>query len=398
MRFEADDHRLCLYLGDRLILEHSVENPRLEVGYGKPDVSMHTGNFHMADDLVWRKKLTYWRCLDESVEFSFERDGPAQLSLTICGNALVPKALGTATNRFWVRISAQEDEQIWGCGEQMSHLALRGRRFPLWTSEPGVGRDPDGDFTKRIADSGLEGGDYWTTYYPQPTYLSSRRYALHVDSRAYACFDFTDDELHEIELWEVPQQIEFFEGASPAEIVTQLSTRFGRQPRLPDWAISGAIVGLKDGERSFERLDAIVEAGAEVTGLWCEDWAGVRQTSFGRRLFWDWTASQQRYPDLAGKIAELNDRGIRFLAYANPYLAIDGALYQEAAKARVARSGAVTVMSLITSISVSSSAAWLTSPIPPQPNGLQSAYWVGRCSTSEYPDGWPILASIFRPM
>jgi len=68
-----------------------------------------------------------------------------------------------------------------------------------------------------------------------------------------------------------------------------------------------------------------------VSALWCEDWAGIRQTSFGRRLFWDWIWNAARYPDLPRRIAELKARGIRFMAYANPYLAVDGTLYREAA-------------------------------------------------------------------
>ena len=82
--------------------------------------------------------------------------------------------------------------------------------------------------------------------------------------------------------------------------------------------------------RSFERMEAVIAAGAVVTGLWCEDWAGLRLTSFGKRLFWDWRASETRYPGLRAKISGLGARGIRFLNYVNPYLAIDGVLYQEA--------------------------------------------------------------------
>ena len=77
----------------------------------------------------------------------------------------------------------------------------------------------------------------------------------------------------------------------------------------------------------------MIAAGAAVTGLWCEDWAGVRVTSFGKRLFWDWKASESRYPGLREKIAELAGRGIRFLTYVNPYLAVDGLLFGEAAAA-----------------------------------------------------------------
>ena len=110
----------------------------------------------------------------------------------------------------------------------------------------------------------------------------------------------------------------------------QLSERFGRQPPLPDWVIGGAIVGLKDGARSFDRLEQFIRAGTAVSGLWCEDWAGIRETSFGRRLFWDWRRDNQRFPNLPERIAGLAARGIRFLAYANPYLSNDGILYEEA--------------------------------------------------------------------
>ena len=71
---------------------------------------------------------------------------------------------------------------------------------------------------------------------------------------------------------------------------------------LPDWALEGAIVGLKDGANSFARLDAIRASGAAIGGLWCEDWCGIRETSFGRRLFWDWQWHRDRYPDLPGRI------------------------------------------------------------------------------------------------
>ena len=54
---------------------------------------------------------------------------------------------------------------------------------------------------------------------------------------------------------------------------------------------------------------------------------GLRITSFGNRLFWDWKWNAERYPDLPARIAELDARGIRFLGYVNPYLAGDGPLY-----------------------------------------------------------------------
>jgi alpha-glucosidase len=97
--------------------------------------------------------------------------------------------------------------------------------------------------------------------------------------------------------------------------------------------MQGAVIGLKEGVRTYERLENYISAGVAVSGLWCEDWVGVRETSFGKRLFWDWKWNPKRYPELDVKIRELKARGIRFMGYINPYLCTDGTLYPIAAAA-----------------------------------------------------------------
>jgi alpha-glucosidase len=91
---------------------------------------------------------------------------------------------------LWLRILAEPGEHVWGGGEQMSYFDLKGRHFPLWTSEPGVGRDKSSEITFKADAMGKAGGDYWNTNYPQPTYVSSRKYALHLETTAYSAFDF----------------------------------------------------------------------------------------------------------------------------------------------------------------------------------------------------------------
>ena len=58
------------------------------------------------------------------------------------------------------------------------------------------------------------GGDYWNSNYPQPTFLSSRLYAAHLDSTAYSVLDFSRKGFHEIEVWEIPTAVELFEADS----------------------------------------------------------------------------------------------------------------------------------------------------------------------------------------
>jgi sulfoquinovosidase len=319
-----------ILLGDRLVIRQRPDQPAFFVGRGRPDVAMYRGNFEISDRLDERIALRHAEPEVDGVALCTEAGQTPLLRLRIVGGEIALATADGGFNRFWLRLVAQQGERIWGGGEQLSYLDLRGRRFPLWTSEPGVGRDKSTLLTFQADSTAKAGGDYWNTNYPQPTYLSSRRYALHLDTTAYAAFDFRDDAFHEVEAWEIPSRIELFAEDSLAQLVGTLSTRFGRPPRLPDWAFTGAILGLKDGANSFARMDAIIAAGAQVGALWCEDWVGLRVTTFGKRLFWDWKANEARYPGLRQGIAELRDRGIRFMGYVNPYLAVDGSLYAEA--------------------------------------------------------------------
>jgi alpha-glucosidase len=325
-----------LTLGAHTLIRLRNGAPFAFVGRGEPSVRMNKGNFKIDDYVVARVPLTH-AVIDRRggvIHLSAAPGRPPLLALTVSGDdqdgRIEFSAADSEINRLWLRLEAEPDEHIWGGGEQLSYFNMKGRHFPLWTSEPGVGRDPATLLTFQSNQRNQSGGDYWNTNYPQPTYISSRRYALHVETTAYSAFDFRHDAFHEIEVWEIPQRIELYARATFIDLVSVLSERFGRQPPLPGWVMDGAIVGLKDGENSFARLKLYQDAGAAICGLWCEDWVGLRVTSFGRRLFWDWRWNADRYPDLPNKIAALAEEGVRFLGYVNPYLAIDGALFPAA--------------------------------------------------------------------
>ncbi|WP_404481852.1 alpha-glucosidase [Novosphingobium sp. BL-52-GroH] len=324
-----EDGFACLLAGREIVCS-TGETPAFTIARGNPDVRMVRGNFAIDDAPTDCTALPFAHIEGDSLLLSSATDAAPLLRLSVSGDSLDVAVLDPAFDRVWVDLTAQPGEHVWGGGEQMSYLDLSGRRFPIWTSEPGVGRDKSTQLTRLMDEQGMAGGDYWWTNYPQPTFLSSSLYACHLGSSAYSVLDFTHAARHRIEVWEGAFSLEFFAARTMPALVGALSSRFGRQPALPDWAIGGAIVGLKEGEASFARLDAIVDAGAAVSGLWCEDWIGIRQTSFGRRLFWDWSWNEARYPNLPARIAALAARGIRFLGYVNPYLANDGAQYREA--------------------------------------------------------------------
>lgn len=366
-RFEATEDGFDLMLGDRVILRHRVDAPAFRIAKGNPTVTMVRGNFRHEDAPSDERVLRYvvlpemkstqvgwfdrlrgkkpeplWsndvvaNCENGFVFLSDEDGGKPLLDIWFPEDLPFVKVQACGGyDRISVDWLVKPDEVVWGGGEQMSYLALNGRKFPMWTSEPGVGREPGTALTDKVSSDGsFAGGDYWTTNYPQPTMLFSGGHSVSLENDCYSELDLTLSGVARTNVWQGNGIFWFGSGTGPADLTRQFAfPELGppqAQPPLPEWAIGGAIVGLKDGAKSFERLEKIIAAGAAVSGLWCEDWVGIRQTSFGRRLFWDWQWNAQRYPDLPAKIAELKARGIRFLGYANPYLAVDGPQYGEA--------------------------------------------------------------------
>ena len=332
LQLAVRDDGFDLLIGGRTVLRHRPEYPAISVASGDPWVTMVRGNFRLSDTPVAARPPSVCEVVGEGAAVLSSADGAAKVALSLAPDAarLTVTAL-SGHDRITVDVLLAPDDVLWGGGEQMSYLALNGRTFPIWTSEPGVGREPGTPLTDQAsADGSFAGGDYWTTNYPEPTVLCSGGWALSLANAEYVELDAREPGRLRVHVWSGAVTIDLFEGA-PADLTRQLGARFGPRQALPEWALGGAIVGLKQGEASFERLEALIEAGAAISGLWCEDWVGIRETSFGRRLFWDWQWNADRYPDLPARIAALKARGIRFLGYVNPYLAVDGPLYPEAA-------------------------------------------------------------------
>ncbi|UOF89088.1 alpha-glucosidase [Fodinisporobacter ferrooxydans] len=323
------------------ILRHTMDQPMVFVGIGAETINMHRGNFDIQDYLIERVALRYAK-IDEngdsyvvrlskyaesepSIVFSIKEENK-RLKLELIQS-------DETINRFWFRVTADQNEKVYGCGEQLSYFNLRGKHFPLWTSEPGVGRNKKTYVTWQADVNDHAGGDYYTTNFPLPTYVSSKKYYCHVDTTAYADFDFRNDEFHELQVWDVPQSIVFEAADSFLELVEKITERFGRQPELPEWTYNGIWLGIQGGTDVVEeKLQRALDKGVKVGGVWCQDWQGKRITSFGKRLMWNWKWNPEEYPNLDQKMKEWKEKGIRFLGYINPYVAIEGDLYKTASE------------------------------------------------------------------
>ena len=108
---------------------------------------MFRGNFSIKDKLQEKIALTdaivsqspdgwlihFSRGSDISATLNISADDQGRLLLELQNDNL-------NHNRIWLRLAAQPEDHIYGCGEQFSYFDLRGKPF-LWTSEQGVGRN-----------------------------------------------------------------------------------------------------------------------------------------------------------------------------------------------------------------------------------------------------------------
>ena len=282
-------------------------------GTGSEKIKMFRGNFDISDEILCREENGV------SIE-NEEKDGLIYVKIN---------AQKDNINRIWIRFSADKSEHVMGGGEQFSYLDLRGRLYPIWTREQGVGRNKDTRITK-LADK-LEGagGDYHTTFYPQPTFTSSRMYFAHILNFEYSELDFTHEDYHEICVWSSSVSLVLGFGNTYEEILYKLTGLLGRQKALPEWAVKGMWLGVQGGtETVLQKLEDCRNGGINVSAVWIQDWEGKRVTSFGKRLQWDWRWNKELYPALDEIVA--SDENTKWMAYINPYLVEGGVLFEEA--------------------------------------------------------------------
>lgn len=330
---ETKQQELIVYFNNNIVFKHDYENPILFLGYGEETIDSYRGNYTISDKINRKLGLESYRLEKNSIVF-FHNDIEVKLTFTEeAGRLKIQLVTSEGYNRFWIRIYAEKDEEVYGLGEQPSYFNLRHHHFPLWTSESGVGRDKNSQTTKLADEQDRAGGDYYTTYYPEPTFVSTRKYWVHFNSYVYAEMNFINETYHEAFFMSPLKTMILSYRDSYLDLLEDLTDYTGRPNVLPDFLLDGVILGVQGGiDKVLEYLRQAQESGVKVSGLWCQDWAGIRYTTFGKRLHWNWTLNEKLYPKLQDVIKELDKENVAFLTYICPFLLENESLYNEAAK------------------------------------------------------------------
>ena len=305
--------------------------PEILAGNGKSSVSMYRGNFKVREKRILWNPLKVSETKDGAVYCAKDTEIRLTLKEEGCFLTLQFSLVSGSWNRFLLRFAAQPHEAVFGGGEQYSFFNLRGHRFPIMTREQGVGRRYNRPLTVLTQLHDKAGGAYHTTYYPQPTFVSSENYFIHVHSFDYSVLDFSSDGYNDIFSYSLPEKITVGFGDSLMDTASKVSLLLGRQEVLPSWVHDGMILGVQGGTDVVrKKLENSLSHKVRVCGLWAQDWSGKIVTSFGKRVLWDWKWNPEMYPGLDKWIGELEKQGIAFTIYINPYLIKGKSLCNEA--------------------------------------------------------------------
>lgn len=335
--FRATSDGFMIVQDAKVLLTHCAAKPLFELFDGPCEISMRHGLFTSIRKSItaMRAATTYTVDVDEDGAWSISFSGLLHMRIEDRGDyAHITFALDAdcPLKKLILHVPLDPSEAILGCGEQLSHLDLRGKRLPIWVSEPGFGRGPN--VVKVLADihSG-HGGSREHLYFPQTTFVTTGGCFVHIHATSFCWFNFTQPERAALEIHQIPSSFDIGKGQSLQQAVGMLSRVVGRQKTLPLWLYDGLVLGIQGGRKVVQKkLETALRASIPITGLWCQDWQGVRMTRYGKQLFWNWEADEQLYPDLTGYIEDLHKQNIRFMGYNNPFLCTDAPLYQEAAE------------------------------------------------------------------
>lgn len=261
-------------------------------------------------------------------EVIFSADGHTlKMLVTELENGVTAQLFGEEGYAYEFRIPAIDGEAVFGGGEQYRKTNLRGEKVVNFVSEHIK--------ASTIIEKALlpklfyreKGHSDIGTYAPMPVFVTSQKRLIKFDTASDGYSEFGESE-YLFRFDSCPERLTILSADSFEELALELQKLVPNRQYLPDWCHDGMILGVQGGtETILKKAFAMLDKGVKVCGVWSQDWSGENRTIMGKQVWWNWEVDEKLYPDLKGAIKKLNERGVKFLGYINPYLVKGSELY-----------------------------------------------------------------------
>lgn len=327
----------------RLTLEDAARGVTLDelavhVGTGSADIEMLFGSFRADNVTLDLAQLTevgratgeaagapVWSLTDESGE---------RLAVVAVRAAsrdeLVIEVQPESGNRVGVSAACAADEHFMGLGSHAMDVDHVGQKFPVWVTEPGIGKSDSEELPTLWA---IEGTRHASSL-PQPWLVRpASRQGLLVDTTARVDVDLcaTDPARFSAVAWSGETlRLSWITGDSALDVVQNYTDRVGRQSIASPWVFgpwNDAIRGVDQVRWMAERLRAF---DAASTVLWSEDFKGGEALAVGYHPSASWVVDRELYPEPEAFSAWLASQGFKWFGYFSPFVAEESPHWEEA--------------------------------------------------------------------
>ena len=323
----SESNLLMLRRGKNVLLRHSEDRPFATAVRQEKTYTANRGTVKTAVRVAERIPLTAVKQEGDSVVLS---GGGHSLRITM-QKAPLGMDLALEGEDGWsyeFRLPARNDEAVFGGGEQYRQVNHRGERVVNFVSEH---IKASTIIEKALLPRALyreKPHSAIGSYAPMPVFMTDRNRLILFDTPSDGTADFTARDEFRFFFDRCPKRLTLLSGKDLPELCRALASYIPNRQYLPDWCFEGMILGVQGGtETILSKAFAMLDAGAKISAIWSQDWSGELRTVMGKQVWWNWEADEKLYPNLREAIGKLNARGVRFLAYINPYLVRDGHLY-----------------------------------------------------------------------
>lgn len=330
------DAGIQLIYKDTVVFCHTTKNPFIIADIWESKVKRFLGKFTETGHIKEKTPLDIYEIIEEtekSTKILF-RNTKQRVSINIIETLDFLKLDFSTTDKcgFSFTFPAFSKEGIFGGGEQYRNLNLKGEKVENLVSEhikvkPIAQKILLGKFCQPKSHSEI------SSYSPMCTFVSSKLYAMRFKVSSYGLADFKNPLKSVFSFQSCPDSLTYIKEESFWDISLKLAKDIENRQYLPSWCHEGMILGVQGGTKIVtERALNMLSAGAKICGIWCQDWSGQYVTAAGKQVYWNWEVDNNRYFSLKEKIVELKSKGIRFLAYINPYLIAESPMYNHCKK------------------------------------------------------------------
>ena len=235
-------------------------------------------------------------------------------SRTITGSAEGALAYIDGNHGSFMReqLNLRVGEHVYGLGERFGNFIRNGQSIDIDNKDGGT-------FSEQ-------------SYKNIPFYITDNNLGVFVNHTEEINFEVASEHVSKVQFSVRGECLDYFliAGESMKDVITLYTGLTGRVPKLPDWSfglwLSTSFSTDYDEKTVLSFVDGMIDRGIDLK-VFHFDCFWMRDSHWCNFL-WD----SDMFPDPAGLIAKLHERGIHVCVWINPYIAQQSEIFDEAAK------------------------------------------------------------------